>query len=192
MKEEESMRERMQKWAPLSMFSVEKAAAFINAPVYGLTEEVCELRHALHGTLHQDRLRIEYASPRYMPHKKGGRNFVVESRLYEEEPLQDPKYKPELAILAQTVLGVEIITSKFPGLDRSHLFAAKDAVFTIDSKCFKGYVSYRTAPVYYSRFVLYHGRLGILGEALGPSLEEFIQIVENLHVLNGKEVESSR
>lgn len=180
---EDNMREQMQKWAGLSVLSVEKAAAFINTPVYGLTEEVCELHHALHVYTHKDCLRIEYASPRYTPHKKGGRNFAVESRLYEE-PQKDPTHVPALL-----VLGVEILTGKFPGLDRSHFFVAKDAVFTIDGKCFKGYVSYRTAPVYYSEFVLYHGRLGILGEALGPSIEELIQIVESLHVLNGKAVE---
>ena len=40
--------------------------------------------------------------------------------------------------------------------------------------------------------MLYHGRIGLEGEALGPSIDELIQIVESLHDLNGKEVESSR
>ena len=142
MKDAKYMREWMQKMVQLATLSAEEAAAFINIPVYGLTEEVCKLHHVLHGYTPKDRLRIEYASPHYTPHKKGGRNFVVESRLYEE-PQKDPTHVPALP-----VLGYEVLTGQFPGLDRSHFFVAKDAVFTIDGKCFKGYVSYQTAPVY--------------------------------------------
>jgi hypothetical protein len=84
------------------------------------------------------------------------------------------------------------VRGRFPGQDRSHRLVVKDATFTIDGKSFKGSVIHYTAPVRYSSFMLYHGRTELKGEALGPSIEELIQIVESLHDLNGKEVESSR
>lgn len=163
--------DRMRK---LYRLSAHEAASDIDAPVYGLTEELYGLQHIGHAYTPKERLRIEYASPRY-EHRK---NFTVETRLYAEEQ------KPPHRVDAIPVLGVDILVNQFPGQDRCTIFIARDASITIDGECFKGYISYYTHPVHYSEYSLCCGYVNILGEALGPSIDEVMLILENLHMLN--------
>lgn len=179
--QQEERHKRLRKLIMIGRLPLEEAMAFVNVPLYGLTEEVCGLCYYQHvyGTEH--RMRLEYYSPRYELRENFRQTFLVESCLYEET-----EYQPSVPL---PILGARIVTGQFPAQDHSHAFLAKEAVFTIDGKCFKGTVGYHTAPVCYSVFALYHGRIGLSGEALGPSIEELIQILQSLCVLNGKAVE---
>jgi hypothetical protein len=157
-----------------------EALAYINTPLYGLTEEVCGYQRTKLVFDTENRVRLGYHSPRFKSHPEFGYSFLIESSLYEE--MEHQETLPQSKIVGRRSPQVDSI-------ERSHLFVATEALFFIDGKHFKGYVSYQAAPVQYSRFMLYSGRIGIQGEALGPSLDELIQILESLHVLNGKEVE---
>ena len=160
-----------------------EALAYINTPLYGLTEEVCGYQRTKLVFDTENCVKLGYHSPRFKPHPEFGYSFLIESRLYEE--MEHQETLPQLKIVGRRAPQVD-------SLELSHLFVATEAIFFIDGKHFKGHVSYQAAPVRYSRFMLYHGRIGLEGEALGPSIDELIQIVESLHDLNGKEVESSR
>jgi hypothetical protein len=174
---------------------LEEAMTYINAPIFGLTEEVCGLQHTGQGlqvVCGIDLLRLEYLSPRYEQYRyRDDQTFVVTTCLF-------PKDVHPLFGCRTTMLQVEcVVGSSFrmidgdavPDRNRSHRLIAKDATFTIDGKNFKGDVTHDTAPVRYSSFTLYHERIGLRGAAAGPSIEELIQILESLHDLNGKEVE---
>ena len=188
MQEHKDRAERLlKKVMQLSMLPLEEAMAFVNVPVYGLTQEVCGLHHSQHVYNSENAMRLGYYSPRYKQHEKvkGRQTFVVDSRLYEENVIPEKM----LGLPETLVLGSWIWDDI---QDRRHVFIAKGAVFTIDGKCFKGIVNYHPVPLCYASFSLCSGHIKLSGEALGPSIDEMIQILESLRVLNGKEVESSR
>ena len=188
------------KVAMISFLPLEQAMTYVNGPLYGLTEEVCGLQHKEHIWQKENCMRFEYYSPCYEQYRyRQDQTFVVTTCLLVEAEVQPwlPIPPPSLQagnilFITTRVIGGNAIVSRLPNQDRSHSLMAKDATFTIDGKSFKGNVTHYTAPVRYSSFLLYHGRILLQGEALGPSLEESIQILESLHDLNGKEVESSR
>ena len=176
---------------------LEEAMTYINAPIFGLTEEVCGLQYTgqslqgeKRGENWTDFLRLEYLSPRYEQYRyRHDQTFVVTTSLF-------PKDVRPLFRCLSTMLQIECVVGPsfrmidgetVPDRDRSHRLMAKDATFTIDGKNFKGDVTHYTAPVRCSSFTLYHEHIGIRGAAAGPSLEELIQIVESLHDLKGKE-----
>jgi hypothetical protein len=175
---------------------IEQARTSINGPLYGLTEEVFGLQYYAHIWQHEDCMRLEYLSPRYEQYRyRYDQTFVVTTRLFgEDEKLPDPPgdlHPPPVLQAGALVIpvrlpGEDTFSSRLPGRDRSHRLVAKDATFTIDGSLFKGSVIHYTASVRYSSFMLYHGRIELTGEALGPSLEELIQIVESLRDLNSK------
>ena len=179
--QQEERHKRLRKLIMIGRLPLEGAMAFVNVPLYGLTEEACGLRPYQHVYGTENRMRLEYYSPQYELRENFRQTFLVESCLYGET-----EHQPSLPL---PMLGARIVAGQFPGQDHSHVFVAKEAVFTIDGKCFKGTVGYYTVPLCYSIFALYRGRIGLSGEALGPSLEELILILESLRMLNGKEVE---
>jgi hypothetical protein len=182
----EDMIERSKKRGRLSLLPLEEAMAHANFPVYGLTQEVCGLRQGLHWYPSENAMVLEYHSPRYKQHEKcKGRTFLVESRLYEKNVIPDNSSgMPPTQVFAGWILDD---ISEQQGHHRN--FVAKGAVFTIDGKRFEGLVAYYSVPLCYSRFTLSSGHIGLSGEALGPSIDDLIQILESLHLLNGKEVE---
>jgi hypothetical protein len=158
---------------------------YVNAPLFGLTEEVYGLQHTGQGLQGETQgencigyLRLKYLSPRYKQYRRyrHDQTFVVATCLFPKD------VRPLFGCGWSMLEPICIPGSSF------HMMA-KDATFTIDGKNFKGRVIHYTAPVRYSSFTLYHERIGLTGEALGPSLEELIQIVESLHDLNSKVVE---
>jgi hypothetical protein len=175
---------------------LEQARTSINGPLYGLTEEVLGLQYYAHIWQHEDCMRLEYLSPHYEQYRyRHDRTFVVTTRLFGEDeklpgPPGDLHSSPVLEagalVIPVRLPGENTFSSRLPGRDRSHRLIAEKATFTVDGSLFKGSVIHYTAPVRYSSFMLYHGRIELKGEALGPSLEELIQIVESLHDLNGK------
>jgi hypothetical protein len=174
--------------ALISRLPLEEAMAYVNAPVYGLTEDVCGMQKGSHVYTSEHSMKLEYYSPRYGKHPKIYKelNFLVSSHIVGPEIPLERRAKMSSSHRLSTWILVGDLTEE----ERRHqVFVAKDAVFTIDGKRFNGNVTYYTAPVCYSGFVLFHEDIGVQGEALGPSLEELIQILESLHVLNGKEVE---
>ena len=182
----------------LRKLPLEEAMTHINGPLYGLTEEVFGLQHYTHIWQYENCMRLEYFSPRYAKYAfRNDRTFVVTTSIFAEE--QNGAFGGFASVLdAGCVILVNCpvndrasFVALFADKEKSLRMVAKDAVVTIDGKSFKGSVTHYTAPVRYSSFEFYYGRVGIQGEALGPSIEELIQIVESLHDLNGKEVESS-
>ncbi len=164
---------------------LEQARTSINGPLYGLTEEVFGLQYYVHIWQHEDCMRLEYLSAHYKPYRyRHDRTFVVTTRLFgEDEKLPDPLgdlHSPPVLETGALVIpvrfpGEDTFSSRLPGRDQSHRLVAKDATFTIDGSLFKGSVIHYTTPVRYSSFMLYHGRIELTGEALGPSIEELIQ-----------------
>jgi len=175
---------------------LEQARTAINGPLYGLTGELFDLECTEHIWQFGNCMLLTYLSPRYAQYRyKNDQTFVVTTRLFGEDEhplfvLFSPVLQAGNAVFHATRV-VERYRHPFnlAGVDRMHCFLAEKATFTIDGKSFKGDVTHYTAPVRYSSFTLYHGRIGLEGEALGPSIDELIQIMESLHDLNGKEVE---
>jgi hypothetical protein len=172
---------------------LEQARTYVNGSLYGLTEEVFGLQHSRHIWQFGNYMRLEYLSPRYEQYRyKFDRSFVITTYLFgeNERPVFGViTYAIEAGVVLFTttrMIGGDALMNRLPDQDRSQYLTAKDATFTIDGKSFKGDITHYTAPVRYSSFTLYHGRIGLKGEALGPSLEELIQIVESLRDLNGK------
>lgn len=183
---EETM-EWSKKMGRLSLLPLEEAMTHANVPgIYGLTQEVCGLRHIWHWYPSRNSMMLEYYSPRYKQYEKcKERTFLVESLLYKENVIPENM----TALPASLVLAGYIWDDISEQQGRHRNFVAKGAVFTIDGKCFKGYVAHYPAPLRYSSFSLVSGPIGLSGEALGPSIDEQIQILEALHILNGKEVQ---
>ena len=187
--EHKDLAEMMQKAGRLLMLPLEEAMTFVNAPVYGLTEDVCGMQKVSHVYISEHSMKLEYYSPRYGKHPKIYKelNFLVSSHIVEPEIPLERRAKMSSS---HHQLSAWILVGDLTEEERHHqVFVAKDAVFTIDGKRFKGNVTYYTAPVCYSGFVLFHEDICVQGEALGPSVDELIQILESLHVLNGKAVE---
>lgn len=145
---------------------------------------------------------LYYLSARYAQYQyKGDRTFVVTTRLFREDEklpgLPSDLHPPPVLQEGNAVFNATRVVERYrhpfnlAGVDRMPCFLAEKATFTIDGKSFKGSVIYYTTSVRYSSFVLYHGRIELQGEALGPSIEELIEIVESLHDLNGQEAELS-
>ena len=169
----------------ISFLPLEEAMTYVNGPLYGLAEEVCGLQHTGHMWQFENCMRLEYRSPRYEQYKyRHDQTFLITTCISGEDENQ-----PGLFASPHLEAGGLLFVGRFPGQDQIFHFVAKDASFTIDGKCFKGEVTHYTAPVRYSSFMLYHRQIELKGEALGPSLEELIQIVESLHVLNRKQAE---
>jgi hypothetical protein len=177
----------------IGFLPLEEAKTYVNGPLYGLTEEVFGLQHTEHMWQFENCMRLEYLSPRYEQYRyRHDQTFVVTTWPFggEISPLASSHLEAGTALfITLHVIGGDALVSRLPDQDRSHCLVAKDATFTIDGKNFKGDVTHYTAPVRYSSFTLYHERIGLNGEALGPSIEELIQIVESLHDLNSKAVE---
>lgn len=195
----EELEARMKKSFLLQRQTLEQARTHINGPLYGLTEEVFGLQHYVHIWQHDNCMQLEYLSPRYAQYAfRNDRTFVVTTRIFADK--QNVAFGSFASVLeAGCVILVNCpvndrasFVALFADKEKSLRMVAKDAVVTIDGKSFKGSVTHYTAPVRYSSFEFYYGRVGIQGEALGPSIEEVIQIVESLHDLNGKEVKPSR
>jgi hypothetical protein len=176
---EERLAAHTEKSRMIRRLPLEQAVQYVNGPVYGLVEEVFGLQCTgplLHSSRMQggqdiDSLKLVYLSPRYEQYKGScGWTFGVITRLAPKD------VRPHFSIVRRVA----------SDLDRGHCLIAKDASFTIEGKIFKGDVTHYTAPVRYSFFKLYHERIGLMGEAAGPSIEEFIQILESLHDLKGK------
>jgi len=188
------------KIAMIQMLPLEEAMTFVTTPLYGLTEEVYGLQHCMNIWQSERCMKLEYYSPRYKQYETvKGKTFTVESHLYDEET--KPKIRlgglPNLSLGGAAVFGdtseeerVAILNDFSKRQDlRHHVFIARDVLILIDGKSFRGCLTYFSAPFCYSAFTLYSGRVGVEGEALGPSIEELIQILESLRVLNGKAVE---
>ena len=175
---------------------LEEAITYVNGPLYGLTEEVCGLQHTAHMWGSANWMRLEYQSPCYEQYRfRHDRTFAVATRIFAEEQ------KVAFGVFASVLEAGCVILVNCPVNDRASfvaLFAdkakslrvvAENATLSIAGKRFNGNITHYTAPVRYSSFMLYNGQVGLQGEALGPSIEELIQIVESLHDLNGKVVE---
>jgi hypothetical protein len=177
--------------------SLEQAVQYVNGPVYGLTEELFSLQYTQHAWQSENSMGLCYLSPRYKEYRfRHDQTFVVRTHLFGEDEnvafverrnsiqagcIMIVKYCP----LPDSAPYVDLFANR----DKSLRVVAEKATLTIDGKNFKGDVTHYTAPVRYSSFTLYHEHIGLKGEALGPSIEELIQILESLHVLNGKAVE---
>ena len=179
---EERLAAHREKSRMIRRLPLEQAVQYVNGPVYGLVEEVFDLQYTspwLNSSRMQDghdmdSLKLVYLSPRYEQYKGScGLTFGVLTQLAPKD------MRPHFSTVRRVA----------SDLDRGHRLIAKDATFSIDGKNFKGDVTHYTAPVRYSFFTLYHERIRLTGEAAGPSIEEFIQILQSLHVLNGKAVE---
>jgi hypothetical protein len=166
---------------------------YVDIPVYGLTEEVYGMQKIRHSVVSRNFMRLDYYSPRYGKHPNVNNepNFRISTSIEPEiSPQRRANVFPSfcLSLLARAMyrdLTREERCYKYP-------CTAKDVAVVIDGKPFNGKVLYRTAPVCHTGFVLYHGDLAVQGEALGPSIEELIQILQSLYDLKGKAVESSR
>jgi hypothetical protein len=184
------------KASKLRSLPLEQSRTHINGPLYGLTEEVFGLQHYAHMWQYENCMRLEYLSPRYAKYAfRNDRTFLVTTRIFADE--QNVAFGSFASVLeAGCVILVNCpvndrasFVALFADKEKSLRMVAKDAMVTIDGKSFKGSVTHYTAPVRYSSFEFYYGCVGIQGEALGPSIEELIQIVESLHDLKGKTVD---
>jgi hypothetical protein len=195
----EELEAHARKSSMLRRLPLEQAKTYINGPLYGLTEEVVGLVRTEHRWQCENCMRFDYLSSRYSEYSfDNDPTFMVITRLFgEDEKLPGPPgdlHPPPRFQAGQqfTIMHLpdgRTVGGRLPGQDRCHRLIAKDATFTVDGKSFKGGIIHYTAPVRYSSFMLYHRRIELKGEALGPSIEELIQIVESLHDLNGKEVQ---
>ena len=174
-----------------------EAMTYINSPLYGLTEEVLGLQYTQHTWQSENSMRLSYLSPRYKEYRfRHDQTFVVQTYLFGEDENVDLGGRTN-SIGAGCIMIVKDCplpdsapyVDLFAKRDKSLRVVAEKAMLTIEGKNFKGSAVHYTAPMRYSSFMLYHERIGLKGEALGPSLEELIQIVEGLHDLNSKTVE---
>ena len=163
--------------------SLEQAVQYVIGPVYGLDDAQFGLHHRIHFWCDENSMRLGYLySSVESYHDLHPRAFTVTTSLYAEGV--HPGGIPFMGHLRH---GMD---SWFCcDISLSQRFKGKDAVFIIDGKSFKGSITHRVDPMLYSRVTLQHERVGIDAEALGPSIEELIQILESLHDLKGKEVE---
>ena len=177
--------------------TLEEVMASIDFPIYGLTEEVFGLRssgywappryNGKYWSCPKDQLCItlNYQSDRYMPfiHKKSSKETtfsVCNGRsLRDGEPLLGIKY----ASYVRWEEGPDLPVSEGK---RTFAFCSS---LTIDGEQFVGNFLYFPAPIFHSIYVFNHGHLCLQGQARGPHPDELIQILESLHVLNGKAVE---
>jgi hypothetical protein len=197
--EPEEIEARMKKTIMLRRLPLEQTKTYINGPLYGLTEDVFGLQHSKHIWQFENCIRLEYLSPRYEQYRyKDDQTFIVTTCLFgedEELPAIPLILCPSCTLKAGQQFMIvhhpdgRTLGGDLPGLDQCHRLVANDTVLTIDGKSFKGNIIHYTEPVRFSRFILYNERIKLDVEALGPSIEELIQIVESLHDLNGKEVE---
>jgi hypothetical protein len=162
---------------------LEQAVQYVNGPVYGPVKELEELfgLPVCTNTWHSESRMSLYLWSPTEPHH--ARAFFIDTSLYAEgRPLMRiPSTSCSLTAARGSLLCCDISLSQY--------FKGSDAVFIIEGKIFKGWISHRADPMLYSRVHIQHERVVIYAEALGPSIEEFIQIVESLHDLNGKAVE---
>jgi hypothetical protein len=173
-----------------------EAMTHINSPLYGLTEEVLGLQYTQHVWQSENSMGLSYLSPRYKEYRfRHDETFMVRTHLFgEDENVDFGGWRNLMGAgcimivkscpLPESAPYVDLFANR----DKSLRVVAEKATLTIDGKNFKGSVVHYTAPVRYSSFMLYHERIGLKGEALGPSIEELIQIVESLHDLNSKAV----
>jgi hypothetical protein len=179
----------------IRMIPLEEALAYATKPVYGLTEEVFGLQHDRHSWRLDGEMFIAYRSPLYAQYAfRNDETFVVQTRIIEEGKkvafglFRSSIEAARVAFDAGPDINPEFV-ELFEAKEKSVRIAAEKAALNIDGDSFKGSILHYTAPVRYSRFTFHSERVGLQGEALGPSIEELIQILESLHVLNGKEVE---
>ena len=193
---EEQRAEAIRRAFHIRMMPLAEALAYATQPVYGLTEEIFGLQHDGHSWRSNGEVFIAYRSPLYTQYAfRNDQTFVAKTRIIEEgKKLAFGLIRSsiEAACVAFDECPSDEFAALFEAKEKSVRVAADQAALSIDGDSFKGSILHYTAPVRYSRFMFHSERVGIQGEALGPSLEELIQIVESLHVLNGKEVESSR
>jgi hypothetical protein len=179
----------------MNRMPLEEAITNINI-LYGLTEEIFEYRNESHcvplrnaSCLNPLRpeIHIFYYSPYYDKYRDAidRRTLSVTTRLFNDEKLarMEDDYIPRCL-----KMGMDLLAKRYPEQDSFPHFVAKDATFTIDSKCFTGTIKHY-AKMRYSAFSLFHGVINVYGEMLGPSIDDLIQILESLHDLNGKTVE---
>ena len=183
---------------------LEEMMASVDFPIYGLTEEVFGLRpsgywappryNGKYWSCHnyQQCITLHYQSDRYMPflHDKSGKEptfSVCNGRSLSGPPLSDIK--------ATSYVHTSYIRWEqgpdLPASEGYRTFAFCSSL-TIDGEQFVGNFLYFPAPIFHSIYVLNHGHLCLQGQARGPHPEELIQILESLHVLNGKAVERAR
>ena len=165
---------------------------YINGPLYGLTEEVSGLVRTKHRWQFENCMRFDYLSPHYSEYSfENDPTFMVITRISGEAKNQpdiasSPYFQAGQQFIIMHLPDGRTVGGRLPGQDQCHRLMAKGATFTIDGSLFKGDVTHYTAPVRYSSLMLHHERIDLKCEALGPSIEELIEIVESLHNLNGK------
>jgi hypothetical protein len=166
---------------------LEQAVQYVIGPVYGLDDAQFGLHHRCHFWCGENSMRLAYLySSVESYHDQYPRAFTVTTTV-------------TTSLYAEGVrpCGIPFMGYLRHGMDSwfccdislCQRFKGKDAVFIIDGKSFKGCITHRADPMLYSRVTLQHERVVIDAEALGPSIEEFIQILESLHDLKGKAVE---
>lgn len=162
---------------------LEQAVQYVNGPVYGLVKELEELfglQVCTNGWRSESNMDLYFWSPTE-PHY--ARAFFIDTSLYaEERPLMKIQ---NMSCSLTAARGFQFCSD----ISLSQYFKGSDAVFTIEGKSFKGWISHRADPMLYSRVHIQHERVVIYAEALGFGIEEFIQIMESLHDLNSKAVE---
>jgi hypothetical protein len=164
---------------------LEQAVQHVNGPVYGLVEELFGLQCRVHllGIKNSMRLGYVYNSTDEPYHDDIPRGFTITTSL-TTFPYVEGRDPMGISYMGFLKHGRD---SRFcSDISLSQHFKGADAVFIIEGKSFKGSISHRADPVLYSRVNIQHERVVIKAEALGPSIEELIEIVESLHDLNGK------
>ena len=171
---------------------LKEALAYATKPVYGLTEEVFGLQHEAHSWRN---MSIGYRSPLYAQYAfRNDRTFVVETRIFEEEQNVAFGFFRSVIEAGNVIFAVCPVPDSvefvnlFAAREKSLRIVTKDAALSIDGKPFKGDIMHYTDPVRYSSFTFYHERIGLQGEALGPSIEEVAEIIKSLRVLNAEQI----
>jgi hypothetical protein len=165
---------------------LEDVMASVDFPIYGLTEEVFGLRSSGYWSCPKDQLCItlNYQSDLYMPflHEKSGKEptfSVCNGGSLNGQPL--PDINPTSYVRWEE--GPDL-----PVQEGGRTFAFCSCL-TIDGEQFMGNFLYFPAPIFHSIYMFTKGHLCLQGQARGPHPDELIQILESLHVLNGKAVE---
>ena len=171
--------------------SLEEVMALVDFPVYGLPEEVFGPHASGYWTprhlgiwLSRDRfITLDYRSERYVPF------------LHEQV-----RKKPTFSVcsskgLSTPLLGIKSVSyvhweegPDMPVQDADRMLVFSSSL-TIDGEQFMGNVLSYPAPFFYSMYWFYHGDFRLNGQARGPHPDELIQMLQSLHVLNGKAAE---
>ena len=160
---------------------LEQAVQYVNGPVYRPVEELFGLQACTHRWRSESCMNLHLCStsePYY--------TLIIQTSLFYAEE------RPLIRIPSMMIPSMNCSLTAGRGslfccdISLSQHFKGSDAVFVVEGKIFKGWISHRADPVLYSRVAIQYERVEIYAEALGFGIEEFIQIMENLHDMNGK------